>query len=126
MLWMALIFFLSSRPTTQVSDEFTINFLFFKSLHVIEYAALYFFMLRGVSFHAKDKRVGYRIAFVLTVLYAISDELHQKFVPTREGKILRDGIIDTFGATLSWIILAHVLPRTPAKLKHLVGKWLTA
>ena len=73
------------------------NFAFFKSLHVIEYAILYLLILRALASGRTIKKKQYVSAFVLTVLYAISDEMHQTFVPTREGT-LRDVAIDTVGA----------------------------
>ena len=40
-------------------------------------------------------------AFIVAFLYAASDELHQTFVPTREGKP-RDIAIDTIGMFLMY------------------------
>src|SRR3989344_7437410 len=119
-LWMAIIFLASTRESVQVSDEFTINFLFFKTLHVIEYAilfALYYRALKNTS-HRKNSINAFGAAFLLTILYAVSDEFHQTLVPTREGK-LRDVIIDALGATLSWITIAKLLPKAPKKLRSL-------
>ena len=39
-LWMGIIFYFSSQQKLLVSDIYTVQFLFFKSLHVIEYAIL--------------------------------------------------------------------------------------
>jgi VanZ family protein len=60
---------------------------------------------------------------VLAVLYAISDEVHQSFVPTREGT-LRDVIIDAIGALLAWTALTQLLHTLPAKLKKWAANWL--
>lgn len=38
-------------------------------------------------------------ALLICVLYAISDEVHQKFIPGRSGEV-RDVIIDTAGASV--------------------------
>ena len=40
---------------------------------------------------------AYAIAFVLSVIYAVTDEIHQIFVPGREGKI-SDVVIDSSGS----------------------------
>jgi VanZ family protein len=40
LLWMGVIFFLSSRQKLSVSESHWLNFLFFKALHVCEYAFL--------------------------------------------------------------------------------------
>lgn len=94
--WMALIFFLSSRPSTSVADNQALNFIFFKSLHLIEYGILFILIYR-----ATEKNI--KLSLVLTIIYAISDEVHQLFVPTREGK-LRDIFIDSLGAFLGNLI----------------------
>lgn len=96
-IWMAIIFYFSSRQRLSVSETFALNFLFFKTLHVIEYALLYFFILRGLAFgKSKLTTQTYLIAFGLTFLYAVSDEVHQSFVPTREAAP-RDVLIDSLG-----------------------------
>lgn len=109
-VWMVIIFVLSGRESVQVADEPILNFLFFKTLHVIEYAVLFILYFRAL----KNKAA----AFFLTLLYAATDEIHQMFVPTREGKF-RDVIIDAIGATLAWISITHLLPRVPKKLRAL-------
>lgn len=99
---MIVIFFLSSRESTQVSDVYTWNFIFFKSLHVIEYAALYFLLFRAIlQNNTKMKKKAWIMAFVVAMIYAASDEIHQTFVPTREGKA-RDVGIDTIGMILMY------------------------
>ena len=103
LVWMILIFFLSSQESTQVSDVYTWNFIFFKSLHVLEYAALYFLLFRAtLQENSKDQKKARLIALLITFAYAASDELHQTFVPTREGR-LRDVGIDTIGMSLMYI-----------------------
>ena len=103
--WMVLIFFLSSRPGTSVADNQILNFIFFKSLHLIEYSVLFFLV-----YWANKKTFNFSfweavlLSFILTIIYAISDEIHQIFVPTREGK-LRDVLIDTFGTFLGSLVV---------------------
>jgi len=57
----------------------------------------------------------------LSFLWAVIDEVHQLFVPTRDGKI-RDILIDTMGILFALYLLKRVLPKTPKKLRILVGK----
>lgn len=103
LLWMAVIFFFSSRERTQVSDIYTWNFIFFKSLHVIEYAILYFLLFRAtLQENSKNQKKARLIALIIALIYAASDEIHQTFVPTREGR-LRDVGIDTIGMSLMYI-----------------------
>ena len=107
-VWMIIIFVLSSRQSVEVSSEFIINFFVFKSFHVIEYAILYFLVFRG--FYRNLHPRASRNAFIISLLYAITDEIHQTFVPTREGK-LRDVFIDLIGITLAYWVVSVRLPR---------------
>lgn len=93
---MGIIFVFSSQQRVEVSPDDLVNFIFFKTLHIIEYEILFLLNYRA----SKDSV----IAFVVAILYAISDELHQTFVPTREGKV-RDVIIDAMGVTFAWLLL---------------------
>ena len=122
--WMAVIFFFSSQHKVSVSEDSLINFLFFKTLHVLEYYLLYFLSYRAVrnTWNKQTTGVWYMTAFVLTVIYAVTDEIHQVYVPTREGR-LRDVIIDTGGAVLSWLTLWIIVPKLPGKLLKSVRHW---
>jgi VanZ family protein len=87
--------------------------MIFKSFHLIEYGIL--FILSEWSFRLHFRKTGKTIhlgrfrfhwgpawaAFLLVVVYGASDEFHQTFVPTREGK-LRDVLIDGLGGWLAW------------------------
>lgn len=67
-----------------------------KGGHFLAYA-----LLATLAYRA---RPSYRLAFWLAVLYAISDEFHQSFVPGRTGMPL-DVFIDSMGglAGLAWL-----------------------
>lgn len=119
-VWMTVIFLLSSRQGISVSDEYILNFLVFKTLHVIEYAMLFTLNFRALkgTYPRLNTTVIAQGAFGITVLYAASDEFHQMSVPTREGA-LRDVIIDAFGAGIAWILILKLLPRAPGKLRSL-------
>lgn len=118
-VWMFLIFILSSQESVLVSDKKLVNFLFFKTLHVLEYALLYVLYYRALKNSLFSEKVVnmYAVAFFLTTLYALTDEIHQSFVPTREGK-LRDVIIDAIGGGLSWSLIEW-LPKAPPRLRRL-------
>jgi VanZ family protein len=85
--WAALIFALSSVPdlgTGLGGWDLALR----KVAHALEYALLGALLCRATS--------SPRAALVLGVLYAVSDEVHQAFVPGREGTPL-DVLIDTVG-----------------------------
>lgn len=95
--WMMLIFFLSSRPSVSIAQDQVLNFLFFKGLHLLEYGMLFILIYRAT----KKKML---LSLILTIVYAISDEIHQLFVLTREGRV-RDIFIDSFGAFLGGLVV---------------------
>lgn len=75
-----------------VSDA---DFYVRKTAHFLEFALLGILLFFATGSYKYDKR--WIIAFILTALYAVSDEIHQIFVPGRAGMIL-DVIWDSFGA----------------------------
>ncbi|MBI5019209.1 VanZ family protein [Candidatus Gottesmanbacteria bacterium] len=117
--WMAVIFFLSSRHSVTVSPEYFWNFMFFKTLHIIEYAVLFTLTLRAThrSGGTSMKKSAYLRAYIITVLYAMTDEIHQQFVPSRQGAV-RDVIIDAIGAGVVWYYLLTQLPKAQKTLKN--------
>jgi VanZ family protein len=61
------------------------------------------------------------MAFIIVVLFAATDEIHQTFVPSRDGNP-RDVIIDAIGACIGWTSINLLLPRVPKKLQYWVKK----
>ncbi len=121
LLWMTIIFYFSSRGKTVVTDSYVLSFVFFKTLHLIEYASLYLLYYRAMRNTAGiDTRNIALISLGLVVIYAASDEFHQSLIPSREGRV-RDVIIDTIGGGIGWILSAHVIPALPKKLRLLAG-----
>jgi len=100
-----MIFILSNQPRIGVSEDYIINFIFFKTLHVLVYACLFLLLSRGFYFSSQriDKNTKTKAALI-AIMYAISDEGHQSFIPTREGTA-RDVLIDGIGiAGAYWCI----------------------
>lgn len=115
-LWMGIIFLFSSQQDVSPTDEFIVNFLFLKSVHVGIYAGLFFLLFRGFyAISGLSFRSQLMLAGGCALLFAISDEFHQTFVPTRGGKI-RDVGIDLIG-----IFLALLYTKTNLPIVH---KWL--
>lgn len=96
LVWMIVIFFLSSRSTTGIfSDDQFSRLIIFKSLHLIEYAILSFFLFLA------NRKVGRTVT--IAYLYAISDELHQFLVPGRTCQ-LTDTFFDLIGIVIGLFI----------------------
>lgn len=99
-VWMLLIFYFSSQPRIPITTNYVVSFAIFKTLHLVEYAILFFLWVRFLLLMRVHK--AFIFAFIATVLYAGSDELHQMFIPTREG-MFRDVLVDTIGAGLMYM-----------------------
>lgn len=110
--WMLFIFFLSSRQRIGVSEVHIYNFIIFKSLHMIEYAILFFLLFRAIrtTFTDLSHHKALVVAAIFAILYGVSDEIHQTFVPTREGSV-RDVVIDSVGILLCFQYTKHNLNR---------------
>ncbi len=113
LVWCLLIFFLSSMHSIQATEEKFLDFILHKLAHIAEYAFLFI-----LFFRAFNKR-GWP-ALIFAIFYAATDEIHQLFVPTREGRI-RDLFFDTTGAFLGWFVIWKLSAILPSKLKN----WLT-
>lgn len=141
--WMSFIFYLSHQPATasselsagitawviKVSQFITpldidmnhLHFLIRKGAHFFAYFILGILVMNALT---NRRLMSYRhvaIAFVICVLYAISDEIHQLFIPGRSGQLI-DVWIDSVGAIVG-IGISHLAHhkngRKAACWKHL-------
>lgn len=90
-IWMIVIFYFSSRSTTGVPIAHNFQFIFFKSLHLIEYSILGFLLLFAF--------LNFKYTLIIGYLYAISDEIHQHFIIGRGSKFT-DTLFDLVGIIL--------------------------
>jgi len=97
--WMALIFFLSSQPQLPSAPDPWADLLFKKGAHFTVYAVLAVLFRRALP----PGRWIWALSWVLTVLFAASDEWHQSFVPGRHPQ-LTDVLIDACGAATGLLI----------------------
>jgi len=102
LVWAVFIFCLSGIPDLKTGLEF--DFILRKIFHVVEYLILVFLLYRAFagSFNINAARLFIYPA-ALSFLYAITDELHQSFVPGRNCSI-RDVLIDAIGIFAFYII----------------------
>lgn len=97
-LWMILIFWLSSIPDLPSNKFFLLDFIFKKTAHVIEYTALFL-----LWFKALGNKNPFQ-AIIFSMVYAFTDEIHQLFVPGRTGR-LQDVGIDSIGMIIFAILI---------------------
>jgi len=100
---------------TELTVE-TLNHYIRKSAHFFIYMALGFLLMNAMIRGKLSLQYSYVVAFLLSVLYAISDEVHQHFVPGR-GPGLKDVIIDSMGALIG-ITIYVILYRLTLKFKN--------
>ena len=94
-----------------------LQFIVRKSAHFIGYMILGI-LASCLILHYENINKKYPLAFLICVIYAISDEIHQLFVPGRAGQV-RDVLIDSAGSFLG-IILVMALEKLLIKFnkKH--------
>ncbi len=110
LLWMLVIFFFSSLPGSEY--PFNPNLAYYlerKGAHVIEYAILMFLAVRFASslFSRLSFKYTLLLAGTFSILYGMSDEWHQSFVPYRGAKA-SDVAIDGLGILFSASVLLFV------------------
>jgi VanZ family protein len=112
--YMALIFVLSSRPAPEFTSRWP-EFLGLSLIHMIEYAGLSLLLAEGLRrARGLPRRRAAALALLVAVLWGLSDEWHQSFVPSRTPSAL-DALSDGIGAALAalaWLGLTrrHTLP----------------
>jgi VanZ family protein len=104
-IWMILIYRLSAQPTVEkvVPDVDyrlgTFNHLVRKNAHFFIYFVLAILIINALS-NSRGRRLrNFIFALGFSILYAISDEIHQLFVPGRGGQV-KDVFIDSMGSLL--------------------------
>lgn len=122
LVWMAVIFWFSSEghdASTARSDavvgmlpgvggwpQDVVTFLTRKAAHAFIYFVLGVLIFAVVKDHAPSRKYAVWISVLFVLLYAMSDELHQAFVPGRSAE-LRDVLIDSVAGSVG--IFAGVL-----------------
>jgi len=98
-LWCGAIFYLSSIPNL-ATPWGTWDIILRKIAHISEYGILAFLIWRAIFHSIKINLLKtYAWSGAFSFIYAVSDEIHQIFVPTRHGSIL-DILIDGIGIGL--------------------------
>jgi VanZ family protein len=102
LVYMALIFYSSSGPITSP----TLNQIPDYYLHSLGYSLLCMLVFWALheGLEASGGRWDYLIPILITILYGISDEFHQSFVPARDAE-LKDVFSDSAGALLGIVFI---------------------
>jgi len=106
LLWAALIFVFSSQAELPRVPVSVLDLVLKKAAHLAEYAVLAILLLRALApVRSEATRGAFLAAWALAVIYAVTDEIHQAFVPGRSAAAL-DVLIDALGAMLGLAGLA--------------------
>ena len=95
LLLMAVIFAFSSRTSNELPNFGGWDYYVKKSAHGIGYGLLALSYL-----HALPNR-SYKLAWFLAVLYSLTDEFHQSFVPGRRASLVDVFVFDAIGAVIT-------------------------
>lgn len=109
-IWMVVIFIGSSHSNVVLSESPSRDNLMKNLGHIIEYALLGFLIFRALSSKKGDtltSRYVWLWSLTGAILYGVTDEVHQMFVPTRTaylGDILMDGVGAGMGVLFAIIV----------------------
>ena len=111
---MATIFVLSSQSGLRVSADADVDKPFRVTGHLLAFATLAALLLVALGSGRRPRVRHLLVALGLTVAYALTDELHQSFVPDRTGRF-DDVVTDTIGAlvglAVAWLVLTYAARR---------------
>ena len=98
-----MIFMLSNQPGLAVSDDPGVDMPLRHVAHIVVYAALTILTAWALAGSRSLTRAVIVVAGLLALLYGVTDEWHQTFVPSRSGRpedLLWDGIGVLIGAAV--------------------------
>lgn len=103
--WMALIFAGSSRSDLPTHPNDGVDTLAKKAIHSGEYGVLAALLWRALAHRKENTRDTLTLkVFTSSLLYALSDELHQRFIPGRCGSLVDVGY-DAIGVFIALALL---------------------
>jgi VanZ family protein len=105
---MAVIFTLSSISGLRVSDDAEVDRPFRVLAHLGSYALLAALLLYAVVGLRRPRSAELVLAYAITVIYGLSDEIHQSFVPNRTGQV-DDLAVDAIGGAIGIAVAYAVL-----------------
>ena len=106
LVWMGLIYFFSAQPTLPSAPDAFADLLLKKGAHMAVYAVLvllWWGAVRTRRFYLAPV-LPIAVAWLIAIVYAVTDEFHQTYVPGRNGTVV-DVVVDGAGATLGALLL---------------------
>jgi VanZ family protein len=118
-LWMGMIFAFSAQSRLPSAPQPWLDFLFKKSAHFVVFGMLAALLWRALEWRPR----AWTWAWLLTVIYAISDEWHQSFVSGRHPQAT-DVLIDACGAATALLAVWLIQRRTGKLVASVVSSGL--
>ena len=97
LIMMLVIFIVSSQPGDNLPNFLTWDYVVKKASHAIGYGLLALSYLYLLKNHPNK----YWLAWLMTVLYSVTDEFHQSFVFGRNGSVYDVVVFDDLGALIA-------------------------
>jgi len=117
LLIMILIFLISAQPSSQLPNFNWADTFVKKGGHIVGYALLAFTYWRALDFKGNKRW----IAWLLAILYALTDEFHQSFVNGRHSTIWDVMLFDNLGALGSlWFLNRYGKQKRPEPNRPIV------
>lgn len=129
-IWMAVIFLFSHQPGSESSelstgivrriinivqtvfpntelDQEILSLIIRKTAHFTIYMILGLLIINALCIYNISRTRAFILAILICILYAISDELHQLYIPGRSGQ-LTDVLIDSAGALCGILLMTAI------------------
>lgn len=107
-IWCGIIFYFSNQSNLSAGLTPVTNFIIAKMAHIAEYFILTLLFYRALKMSRNSLEILRRLYFagVLSLLYSMSDEFHQRFVMGRTPT-LKDIAIDSCGIILAILFVKY-------------------
>jgi len=121
--YMGFIWFLSSHPSDEfIETPFWFDDLLKESLHLVEFGILFWLFVLALIRHTRLTQKTSVIVAIISILYGLTDEIHQAFVPSRSATVI-DFIKDTIGVIVSYWVLKTWYFTKESTLKRVLVKF---
>lgn len=113
LLLMALIFYISSLPATDIPDLGWADLVGKKIGHALGFGLLSITYLLAIPTRLSRSN-RFLLAWLFAVAYGLVDECHQSFVPTRNASLL-DVAVDAAGAAITLRLIYRYYSNSSSK-----------
>ena len=117
--WAALIFYLSAQASLK-TDLGIWDLILRKGAHMVEFAVLCLLLWNAIRQTGMAFGRSLALADMIALAYAVSDEIHQRYVPGRVSA-LRDVGFDVAGIVIMSLMIFMLRPKRTARAGAAVG-----